>query len=276
MAALKKGARITGAERTKLATDLRKQYDKGRSIRELAEQQRPFIRLRASGAVRVRDDLARTWRRHAEQEEGRSSTDDWSGGGPGRGRLRQSPSLMPSPRITLNRRRSSTPRRRDTWRGWPRSAPSCPGRCGSSSSTGAGPVVLVGLDRRLARRRARRVARLPWLEARRSAPTTPIADYQAAFGWLARPRLVSIAAVHGHAVGAGFQLALACDLRVVADDAQFTMAEPRFGMVPDLGGTKRLVDLVGYCQGRGDLPHRRSAGRRRGAAHRPRVDGGAR
>ncbi|HSY16595.1 MAG TPA: helix-turn-helix domain-containing protein [Jatrophihabitantaceae bacterium] len=37
MAVLKKGARITGADRTKLASDLRKQYDKGRSIRELAE-----------------------------------------------------------------------------------------------------------------------------------------------------------------------------------------------------------------------------------------------
>ena len=37
MAVLKKGARITGAERTKLATDLRKSYDKGKSIRELAE-----------------------------------------------------------------------------------------------------------------------------------------------------------------------------------------------------------------------------------------------
>lgn len=34
---LKKGARITGPARTKLATDLRKAYDKGRSIRELAE-----------------------------------------------------------------------------------------------------------------------------------------------------------------------------------------------------------------------------------------------
>ncbi len=34
---LKKGARITGAERTKLAADLRKAYDKGKSIRELAE-----------------------------------------------------------------------------------------------------------------------------------------------------------------------------------------------------------------------------------------------
>jgi hypothetical protein len=37
MAVFKKGARITGPERTKLASDLKKQYDKGRSIRELAE-----------------------------------------------------------------------------------------------------------------------------------------------------------------------------------------------------------------------------------------------
>ncbi len=36
MATLKKGARITGSDRTKLAIDLKKQYDKGRSIRELA------------------------------------------------------------------------------------------------------------------------------------------------------------------------------------------------------------------------------------------------
>lgn len=37
MTELKKGTRITGSARTKLATDLRKAYDKGRSIRELAE-----------------------------------------------------------------------------------------------------------------------------------------------------------------------------------------------------------------------------------------------
>jgi hypothetical protein len=36
VATLKKGARITGSDRTKLAIDLKKQYDKGRSIRELA------------------------------------------------------------------------------------------------------------------------------------------------------------------------------------------------------------------------------------------------
>src|SRR4051812_15815628 len=44
-----------------------------------------------------------------------------------------------------------------------------------------------------------------------------ISEYQEAFTWWRRSDLVSIAAVQGHAIGAGFQLALACDLRVVAD-----------------------------------------------------------
>ncbi len=72
-----------------------------------------------------------------------------------------------------------------------------------------------------------------------------VATYQAAFSWLRRPDLVSVAAVQGHAVGAGFQLALACDLRVLADDALLCMAETTLGLVPDLGGTKPLVALVG-------------------------------
>ena len=73
-----------------------------------------------------------------------------------------------------------------------------------------------------------------------------IAGFQRGFSWLADPRFVSIAAVAGHAVGAGFQLALACDLIVVADDAEFRMAEVSYGLVPDLGGTARLLELVGY------------------------------
>jgi enoyl-CoA hydratase/carnithine racemase len=75
-----------------------------------------------------------------------------------------------------------------------------------------------------------------------------IAGFQEAFSWLRRPDLVSVAAVRGHAIGAGFQLALACDLRVLADNAQFTMAEVSLGLVPDLGGTKRLLELVGYAR----------------------------
>jgi enoyl-CoA hydratase/carnithine racemase len=75
-----------------------------------------------------------------------------------------------------------------------------------------------------------------------------IAGFQAAFTWLRRPDLVTVAAVQGHAIGAGFQLALSCDLRVLADDAQLSMAEVTLGLVPDLGGTKRLAALVGYAR----------------------------
>jgi enoyl-CoA hydratase/carnithine racemase len=75
-----------------------------------------------------------------------------------------------------------------------------------------------------------------------------IAVYQEGFTWLHRPDIVSIAAVRGHAIGAGFQLALACDLRVLAEDALLSMAEVTLGLVPDLSGTKRLVALVGYAR----------------------------
>ncbi|GAA1858492.1 enoyl-CoA hydratase/isomerase family protein [Asanoa iriomotensis] len=75
-----------------------------------------------------------------------------------------------------------------------------------------------------------------------------IRPYQEGFTWLHRPDLISVAAVQGHAIGAGLQLALACDLRVLASDARLTMAEITLGLVPDLGGTKRLVELVGYAR----------------------------
>ncbi|WP_328316794.1 enoyl-CoA hydratase/isomerase family protein [Streptomyces sp. NBC_00388] len=75
-----------------------------------------------------------------------------------------------------------------------------------------------------------------------------IAGYQEAFTWWRRTDLITIAAVQGHAIGAGFQLALACDLRVVAEDVQFAMRETSLGLVPDLTGTHPLVGLVGYAR----------------------------
>ncbi|WP_030908945.1 enoyl-CoA hydratase/isomerase family protein [Streptomyces sp. NRRL F-5126] len=75
-----------------------------------------------------------------------------------------------------------------------------------------------------------------------------IAGYQSAFTWLRQNDILSVAAVQGHAIGAGFQLALACDLRVAADDAQFAMRETSLGIVPDLAGTHPLVNLVGYAR----------------------------
>jgi enoyl-CoA hydratase/carnithine racemase len=75
-----------------------------------------------------------------------------------------------------------------------------------------------------------------------------IREYQRAFRWLRSPGIVSVAAVQGHAIGAGCQLALACDLRVLAEDAQLRLPEPTLGLVPDLTGTSTLVELVGYSR----------------------------
>ncbi len=75
-----------------------------------------------------------------------------------------------------------------------------------------------------------------------------IAGFQRAFTWWSRPDVLTVAAVQGHAIGAGFQLALACDLRVLADDAQLSMRETSLGLVPDLGGTGHLVRAVGYSR----------------------------
>jgi enoyl-CoA hydratase/carnithine racemase len=75
-----------------------------------------------------------------------------------------------------------------------------------------------------------------------------IRGYQAGFRWLRSPGIVSVAAVQGHAIGAGAQLALACDLRVFTDDAQLRLPEATLGLVPDLTGTSTLVGLVGYAR----------------------------
>lgn len=108
---------------------------------------------------------------------------------------------------------------------------------------GEGRAFSSGLDRAVAGPLARDLAGLPPQEA-----AARLAEFQAAFSWLRRTDLITIAGVQGPAIGAGLQLALACDLRVLADDAQLAMAEVELGLVPDLGGTNRLVDLVGYAR----------------------------
>jgi enoyl-CoA hydratase/carnithine racemase len=55
----------------------------------------------------------------------------------------------------------------------------------------------------------------------------------------------TVAAIEGYCFGAGIQLAAACHLRAVADDAQLAVMEARWALVPDLGGTWRLPRLVG-------------------------------
>jgi 2-oxoglutaroyl-CoA hydrolase len=54
-----------------------------------------------------------------------------------------------------------------------------------------------------------------------------------------------VAALHGFVLGVGLELALACDLRVAADDTEIGMPEINLGMIPGSGGTQRLARLVG-------------------------------
>jgi enoyl-CoA hydratase/carnithine racemase len=115
---------------------------------------------------------------------------------------------------------------------------------------GAGETFSSGLDRRMLEPGG--LPGEPPLLALLDLPDDELAErigtWQEAFTWLRRPDVITVAAVRGAAVGAGFQLALACDLRVLATDARFSMREPMLGLVPDLTGTKQLVDLVGYSR----------------------------
>lgn len=54
-----------------------------------------------------------------------------------------------------------------------------------------------------------------------------------------------IAAIHGYALGAAFELMLACDLRAASEEARFSIPEVTLGLIPDLGGSHRLSRIVG-------------------------------
>lgn len=56
---------------------------------------------------------------------------------------------------------------------------------------------------------------------------------------------VTIAAVHGYAVGGGFEMAMLADLCIAADDAVFGLPETALGMIPGVGGTQSLSRATG-------------------------------
>jgi enoyl-CoA hydratase/carnithine racemase len=115
---------------------------------------------------------------------------------------------------------------------------------------GAGDTFSSGLDRRMLSHEGieGESSLINLLSMPDGELSETIAGYQEGFTWLRRDDIISVAVVQGAAVGAGFQLALSCDLRVLADDAKFSMREPILGLVPDLTGTKPLVELVGYSR----------------------------
>jgi enoyl-CoA hydratase/carnithine racemase len=56
---------------------------------------------------------------------------------------------------------------------------------------------------------------------------------------------VTIAEIGASALGGGLELALACDLRIAAEDARLGLPEPRLGLIPGAGGTQRLPRVAG-------------------------------
>ena len=60
------------------------------------------------------------------------------------------------------------------------------------------------------------------------------------FGRLAKLNAATIAALHGHVIGSGLEIALLCDIRVAADDCRFQIPETKYGLIPAATGTQLL------------------------------------
>jgi enoyl-CoA hydratase/carnithine racemase len=103
--------------------------------------------------------------------------------------------------------------------------------------SGAGGHFCAGLD-------------LRWLDSLGETPGTSdlqhgLGDFQSAVIALVRCPIPIVAVVQGTAAGFGFDLALACDMRLAGTSASFTSAFARMGLVPDGGSTFTLPRLVG-------------------------------
>lgn len=151
-------------------------------------------------------------------------------------------------RVRLNdpqRRNAQTPA---TWQALAHIGQSLPETVRVVLLTGAGSSFSAGMDRRMFTPDGiEGMASLG--DIVRADPQTGgaiIEEFQRGFTWWRASPAITISVVQGYAVGAGFQLALATDLMVVADDVQLVMKESAFGLVPDLAGTHPLVAALGY------------------------------
>jgi len=72
-----------------------------------------------------------------------------------------------------------------------------------------------------------------------------IKKFQSLFKRIESLDAVTVAVIHGAALGGGLELALSCDLRIVADEAKLGLPEASLGVIPGAGGTQRLTRLCG-------------------------------
>ena len=83
------------------------------------------------------------------------------------------------------------------------------------------------------------------IERRQQELTNKIYTQARAVSAITKP---TIAAIRGYCVGGGLEFALACDLRVAAEDAKLGLTEVRRGIIPGAGGTQRLSRAVGVTK----------------------------
>jgi enoyl-CoA hydratase/carnithine racemase len=110
--------------------------------------------------------------------------------------------------------------------------------------SGDGKAFCAGLDTSLFAAMAERDPDVTGTAPNTTSGSIRVEAVQAVRVWVDMPAPV-VAAVHGVAVGGGFQLALGADIRVVAPDAQLGVFEIKWGIVPDMCGTQLLPRLVG-------------------------------
>ena len=106
--------------------------------------------------------------------------------------------------------------------------------------TGAGESFSAGLDFASALKDPRRIATTFIPSLLRGTNTFQ----EASWGWRRLPVPV-IAVVHGHCYGGGLQIALGADFRYSTPDAQWSVLEAKWGLIPDMSGIRSLRELVG-------------------------------
>jgi len=105
---------------------------------------------------------------------------------------------------------------------------------------GEGPVFSAGVDFGMLAGDVAGESRAPF--------RTMVGEMQAALSRLEAIEKPVVGALHRYVPGLGLELALAFDLRVATSDCELGLPEVRLGLVPDVGGTTRLVRTVGYAK----------------------------